>query len=50
VAARIELRPPVSGRLLGVSVDGKAHDDFDAQSVIIPGTPAEIVCRVAASR
>ena len=50
VAARIELRPPVSGRLVGVSVDGKAHDDFDAQSVIIPGTPAEIVCRVAASR
>ena len=34
-AASIELRPPLSGRLLGVTVNGSAHEDFDAQSVII---------------
>ncbi|HEX6006189.1 MAG TPA: discoidin domain-containing protein [Burkholderiales bacterium] len=44
VAADIELRPPLPGRLLGVSVNGRAHADFDAQSVIIASTPAEIVC------
>jgi hypothetical protein len=49
VAASIELRPPLSGRLLGVSVNGSAHQDFDAQSVIIPSTPAEIVCHTGAS-
>jgi hypothetical protein len=49
VAASIELRPPLSGRLLGVSVNGSAHQDFDAQSVIIPSTPAEIVCHTSAS-
>jgi hypothetical protein len=49
VAAGIELRPPLSGRLVGVSVNGSAHDDFDAQSVIIASTPAEIVCHTTAS-
>ena len=33
VAAGIELRPPLPGRLLGVSVSSSAHADFDAQSV-----------------
>jgi len=47
VTARIELRPPLSGRLLRVTVDGSAHEDFDARSVIIPRTPAQIVCRIA---
>ena len=49
VAAGIELRPPLSGRLLGVSVNGSAHADFDARSVLIASTPAEIVCRTATS-
>jgi len=49
VAAGIELRPPLPGRLLGVSVNGSAHADFDAQSVVIASTPAEIVCRTTAS-
>lgn len=49
VAASIELRPPLSGRLVGVSVNGTAHEDFDARSVIIASTPAEVVCRVSAS-
>ena len=48
VAARIELRPPLLGRLVGVSVNGSAHEDFDAQSVIITSTPAEIVCHTGA--
>jgi hypothetical protein len=46
VEAGIELRPPLSGRLTGVSVNGRAHDDFDAQCVTLPGAPAEIVCHV----
>ena len=49
VSASIELRPPTSGRLIGVRVDGKAHDDFDAQSVFVASTPADIVCHIAAS-
>jgi hypothetical protein len=46
VAASIELRPPLSGRLLGVSVNASARDDFDAQSVIIRGMPARVVCQL----
>jgi hypothetical protein len=48
VAAHMELRPPLSGRLLGVTVNGHDHADFDAQSVIIGTTPAEIVCHTRA--
>ena len=47
VTAGIQLRPPLSGRLLHVTVDGSAHEDFDARSVMIPRTPAEILCRTA---
>lgn len=49
VAAGIELRPPLPGRLLGVRVNGSAHSDFDAQSVLTASTPAEIVCRTTTS-
>jgi hypothetical protein len=49
VAATLELRPPLSGRLVSVSVNGSAHEDFDAQSVLISSTPAEIVCHTTAS-
>jgi hypothetical protein len=49
LAASIELRPPLSGRLVGVSVNGRSHADFDAQSVTIPAAPAKIVCHIAAS-
>jgi len=48
VNAGIELRPPLSGPLVGVTVDGRPHENFDAQSVTIASTPAEIVCRVGA--
>ena len=47
VNAGIELRPPLSGPLIGVTLDGKPHAAFDAQSVLVPHTPAEIVCRVS---
>jgi F5/8 type C domain len=49
VAGGIELRPPLRGRLLDVSVNGSAHADFDALSVVIASTPAEVVCRSSAS-
>jgi hypothetical protein len=49
MAARIELRPPLSGRLVGVSVNGSAHEDFDAQSAVITNTPAEIICHTNTS-
>jgi hypothetical protein len=49
VATSIELRPPLAGRLLGVSVNGSVHADFDAQSVVIPSTPAEVICRTTTS-
>ena len=47
VDATIELRPPLPGPL--VSVNGRAHTDFDAQSVTITNTPAHVVCRTTAS-
>jgi hypothetical protein len=49
VEASIELRPPLSGRIVGVTVNGKAHDDFDSRSVIIPNSPAAVVCWVSPS-
>jgi hypothetical protein len=49
VNAGIELRPPLSGPVAGVTVNGRPHRDFDAQSVAIPSTPAEIVCHVGGS-
>jgi hypothetical protein len=44
VDARIELRPPLSQPLVSVTVNGQPHRDFDAESVTIRSTPAEIVC------
>jgi hypothetical protein len=49
VSAAIELRPPLSGRLIGVSVNGSEYRDFDAESVVIASAPAAIVCHVAGS-
>jgi hypothetical protein len=47
--AGIELRPPLSGRITSVRVNGRVHQDFDAQSVFIASAPAEIVCHVESS-
>ena len=49
VAADIELRPPLCGPLIGVSLNGSTHADFDAQSVVVASTPAQIVCRTASA-
>jgi hypothetical protein len=49
VNAGIELRPPLSGPLVGVTVNGRPHENFDVQSVTITSTPVEIVCHAAAS-
>ena len=40
VAASIELRLPLSGRVLAVSVNGCDHTDFDVYSIVIKTTPA----------
>jgi hypothetical protein len=48
VDAGIELRPPLSLPLVGVTVNGRPHQDFDAQSVTIASTPAQIVCHLSA--
>lgn len=50
VNAGIELRPPLSEPLAGVTVNGRPHEEFDAHSVTIASAPAEIVCHVSASR
>ncbi|HSC99467.1 MAG TPA: discoidin domain-containing protein [Casimicrobiaceae bacterium] len=44
--AGIELRPPLSGRITSVRVNGRNHQGFDAHSVFISSAPAEIVCHV----
>jgi hypothetical protein len=49
VTASIELRPPLSGPLMSVTVDGSAHAGFDARSVTLSNTPARIVCHAAAA-
>jgi len=49
VAGCIELRPPLSGCLVAVSVNGSDHTDFDADSVVIETTPAEIICHTTGS-
>lgn len=47
VTARLELRPPLPGRLSGVTVNGVAHADFDDQCVRLVELPAEILLRTA---
>jgi hypothetical protein len=42
--ARIVLRPPLGAVLRGVRVDGREHAEFDADSVTLLGTPAEVIC------
>jgi hypothetical protein len=44
VAAGIVLRPPLGAALRGVLVDGRECTSFDADSVTLPGTPAEVIC------
>ena len=46
IAAKIVLRPPAGAPLLSVTIDGRAHSEFDEDSVTVPHTPAEIICGV----
>jgi hypothetical protein len=47
IRARIVLLPPLAAPLSGVIIDGNAWTDFDGQSVTIPRTPAQVVCRIS---
>ena len=44
IAATMVLRPPLGGALRGVIVDGRASASFDADSVTLLRTPAEVIC------
>jgi hypothetical protein len=46
IAAKIVLRPPAGTPLRSVTVDGNVHSDFNADSVTVHRTPAEIICRL----
>jgi hypothetical protein len=43
-AGKIVLKPPLGSPLRGVIVDGNAFSDFDADSVTLPRTAAEVMC------
>jgi hypothetical protein len=42
--AKLKLRPPLTGPLARVTVDGKAWSDFDADSVTLLRSPADVIC------
>jgi hypothetical protein len=44
IAAGIILRPPLGAALRGVLVDGRECTSFDADSVTLLRTPAEVIC------
>jgi hypothetical protein len=44
VTAKLVLRPPLAAALRSVTVNGEPYDGFDAHSVTIMHTPAEVVC------
>jgi hypothetical protein len=44
VAAKMILRPPLSGPLRSVTVNGAPYAGFDEHSVTIADTPAEVIC------
>ncbi len=49
VAAKLVLRPPLPGPLTSVAVDGEPHTEFDAKSVTVQRTPAQVICTVTNS-
>lgn len=49
IAARLELRPPLGAKLCAVRVDGAACTDFDADSVTLSQSPAEVICTTSAA-
>ena len=46
VAAKMVLRPPLTGPLRGVVVDGRVYTNFDEESVTLLHGPAQIICTV----
>ena len=44
ITAKIVLRPPLEAALRGVTVDGRTDATFDANSVTVLRTPAEVIC------
>jgi hypothetical protein len=44
VSAKLVLLPPLTSPLRGVTVNGEPYDGFDARSVTIMHTPAEVIC------
>ena len=44
VSAKLVLLPPLTAPLRSVTVNGEPYDGFDARSVTIMHTPAEVVC------
>ena len=47
VAGKIILRPPLAAPLRAVTLDGASHEHFDADSVTILQTPAQVTCSTA---
>ena len=48
IATRVVLRPPLAAQLCHVLIDGVACTSFDADSVTLPRSPAEVICTTAA--
>jgi len=46
IRTKVVLRPPLTGTIRSVVVNGAAHTNFDGQSVTILQTPAEITCTI----
>jgi hypothetical protein len=44
ITARLILRPPLAGPLASVTIDGTPCTDFGTDSVVIPKTPARVLC------
>jgi hypothetical protein len=44
IAGKVVLQPPLAAPLRSVMVDGAAYMSFDANSVTIPHTPAQVTC------
>jgi hypothetical protein len=44
ITAKLKLRPPLAGPLASVTVNGKAWSDFDADSVTLLQSPADVIC------
>jgi len=47
VTGKLILRPPLAAPLRAVTVDGAAYGHFDADSVTILQTPAQVTCSTA---